>query len=75
MNNIIILTSLISYTIDGNNLWHLYSLGFPSPAHFQYGRGELVLFAVQKPPLYTSLWQLTARGRRHAVAFNVGSVK
>jgi len=28
-----------------------------------------------KSPVYTSLWQLTARDRRHAVAFNVGSVK
>jgi len=26
-------------------------------------------------PFYTSLWQLTARDGRHAVAFNVGSVK
>jgi len=34
-----------------------------------------VLPAVRNRPFYTSLWQLTARDRRHAVAFNVGSVK
>jgi len=34
-----------------------------------------VLPVVQNRPFYTSLWQLTARDRRHTVAFNVGSVK
>ena len=30
---------------------------------------------IRKSPFYTSLWQLTARDRRLALAFNVGSVE
>ena len=39
------------------------------------GRVSKCVNCIRKSLFYASLWQLTARDRRLAVAFNVGSVK
>ena len=62
--------------------WHeyssiilLYSLGIPSPAPSGVGGASVRVNRIRKSPFYASLWRLTARDRRLAVAYNVGSVK
>ena len=48
---------------------------FWTPPISDMGRASTCINHVQKSPFYASLWQLTARDRRLAVASNVGSVE
>jgi len=47
----------------------------PHPLPVWVWRVHILLPAVWNRLFYTSLWRLTARGRRQAVAFNFGSLK